>query len=185
MKNKKLLCALIISLVFNVAFLGTLGYRMLKRHQYRSHRHSRFDKSAYYEKMNLTTEQREHLDSVRMAFYPRMRSLHSALMKKRRAFAQILIEGELDSTEIENHLHLISKLQYNVEREVSHQLLREKEILTQEARKYYLKSIERYMSRRYGRSSDNYRRSGGYERRSDKSYYHGGADKDTSNTRNR
>jgi Spy/CpxP family protein refolding chaperone len=185
MKNKKIIYILIISLVFNVAFLGTLGYRLLKKHRYNGYRRNKYKKSAYYDKMNLTTEQRENLDQLRKGFSPRMRSLHTALMEKRKAFAHVLIEGDPDSTEIEEHLRIIGKLQNDVEREVSHQMLREKKILPREARKHYLESIAQFLKRRYGRPPDDYRRSGRRERGSEKSSDHGRAEKDTTRKQNR
>ena len=154
MKNRKIVLALILSLAFNVAFLGTLGYRSWKKGRFpRSHSYrEREDRRYFHEKLKLAPEQKQHLEQIRKEFSPRIKPIRIDLIQRRRALANLLIEDMPDSLEIERQLRDIGKLQMDIEREVVHQLLREKDILPQEERERYLNMIARRMGSKLGPS---------------------------------
>ena len=154
MKNRKIVFALILSLAFNMAFLGTLGYRAWKKSKYSKSYFSRErdGRKYFHEKLKLTPEQKKHLEEIREEFSPRIRPIRIDLIQRRRALAKLLIENTPDSVEIETRLQDISKLQMDIEREVIHQLLREKDLLPQEEQKRYLNMIARRMGSKLGPS---------------------------------
>jgi Spy/CpxP family protein refolding chaperone len=154
MKNRKIVLALILSLAFNAAFLGTLGYRAWKKSRLPgSDVYQESDgRKHFHEKLKLTPEQKQHLEEIREEFSPRIKPIRIDLIQRRRALANLLIENTLDSLEIETRLQDISKLQMDIEREVIHQLLREKDLLPQEEWERYLNMIARRMGSKFGPS---------------------------------
>lgn len=143
MKNRRLFFALILSLAFNVAFLGTLGYRLLNKgttSESSRHRFTR-DQRSSRERVKFSPEQKERLKQLREHFYPRIKTIRSELANDRKVLVDLLMEDKPDSLQIEKSLNLIGKHQMELEREVVYQLLKEKEVLPPELRQHYLNMV--------------------------------------------
>ena len=143
MKNRRVFFALILSLAFNVAFLGTLGYRLLNKGttlELSRHRVSR-DQNSSRERMRFSPEQKKRLKQLREHFYPRIKAIRSELVNDRKALVDLLMEDKPDSLQIEKNLNRVDQHQMELEREVVYQLLKEKEVLPPELRQYYLNMV--------------------------------------------
>lgn len=143
MKNRRVFFALILSLAFNVAFLGTLGYRLLnKGTTSESSRHRvTHDQRSSRERIKFSKEQKERLKQLREHFYPRIKAIRSELVNDRKALVDLLMEDKPDSLQIEKSLNRLGQRQMELEREVVYQLLKEKEVLPPELRQHYLNMV--------------------------------------------
>ena len=147
-KQKSILVLMIVSLVFNVAFLGGLLYRL--------HERSRLPKPPFppglkkerfsRERTDMPEGLREKMHDIHKQFSPRMRELQGRIREERDALIEILMADEPDSTAVENQLKRIGECQLEIEREVVHRLFREKDLLPLEQRRQFLEMV----TRRYG-----------------------------------
>jgi Spy/CpxP family protein refolding chaperone len=151
MKNRKTTIALILSLIFNVAFLAALGYRLWEKKDHaESTRRRPSQSSRQYrgEPLKLTEEQKELLRQVRKEFSPRIRSIQSSLNQERQLLVGLLLQDKPDSLQVENRLSRIGKFQLDIEREIMHQMLKEKQILPPELRERYLNMVVSWLGAR-------------------------------------
>lgn len=150
-KQKSILVIMIVSLVFNLAFLSGFVYRLLERSKYPKHpvaRHFMKDRSAG-ERMEMPEELRERMRDVHERFSPRMREFRERVRAERNVLVEILMADQPDSMAVENQLKRIGEFQLDIEREVVHRLFREKDLLPLEQRRQFLEMV----TRRLGGSS--------------------------------
>jgi Spy/CpxP family protein refolding chaperone len=145
MQKRLIHLALILSLVFNVAFLGALGYRLWTRRHDTHQREQRLRREPPEERMGLRKEQKEQLDKVRKDFFPRIRSIRMELFKERETLASILKGENPDTNQINVQLKRIGDLQCRIEKLVVFQLLKEKAFLDPQQREVFLQMIMRRM----------------------------------------
>ena len=165
MKRRSLLLGLTVSLIFNIAFLGSLGYRLWEKRkpktaqstrQIRDRRESRY-------RSDLTPELRERLKSLYEHASPRIKTIRTALAEERQALMELLMEAEPDSTLIEEYLVRIGRQQVNIERELISQLVKETEILPLEQRRRFLELVLK-RDRSHRRRDSNSKRTEGQEK---------------------
>lgn len=144
MKKRWLIFGLIISFAFNCAFLGGFGYRLWQKKQgLKSHSNKiRIEKGAKpFEKMILHSEQRECLARLRTEFRPRIDQIRHQLRQERKKLASLLIEDQIDTTVLRKQLEKVGQLQIEIEKEVVHEILCEREVLDPEQREYFLRIV--------------------------------------------
>lgn len=150
-KQKTILIVMVVSLVFNAAFLGGLAYRL---HDKSKHSESIFERRFVREgrpgkeRLELSPELRESLRHIHEEFSPVIRDIRDRLRKERHDLLELLVVEDSDSLAIEEKLRRIGKFQLEIEREVVHRLFREKEMLPLEQRRQFLEM----MTRRWGDS---------------------------------
>ena len=150
-KQKTIFFVMIVSLVFNAAFLGGLAYRL--------HEKSRPPKPGFppgfrgepfrRERVEIPVELRMKMRDIYKDFSPHARGIWTQLREERNALLEILMADKPDSAAIENQLKRIGEFQLEKEREVVHRLFREKDLLPLEQRRQFLEM----MMRRLGGSS--------------------------------
>lgn len=151
MKNRKTTVALILSLIFNVAFLAALGYRLWEKKEHAEsirRRPSQSNRQYRGEPLKLTEEQRELLRQVRKEFSPRIRLIRNSLTQERQLLVGLLLQDAPDSLQVEYRLSHIGKFQLDIEREIMHQMLKEKQILPPELRERYLNMVASWLGGR-------------------------------------
>lgn len=144
-KQKSILIVMIVSLVFNAAFIGALAYRL---HQRAKHPMPPFASRMMRERVagerkEIPEGLRERMRIVHDRFSPRMQELWGQLRAERSALVELLMADEPDSMMVENRLKRIGEFQLDIEREVVHRLFREKDLLPLEQRRQFLEMVTR------------------------------------------
>lgn len=144
-KKRSILVIMIVSLVFNAAFLGSLVYRLHERSKYPESRRSRGParEHASREHPEMSGELRKRMHEVHERFSPRIRELRGRIRGERDVLMGILMAEDPDSTAVENQLRRIGEFQLDLEREVVHRLFREKDLLPLEQRRQFLEMVTR------------------------------------------
>jgi uncharacterized membrane protein len=155
MKNRWLIFGLVLSLAFNLTFLGAYGYRLWqKKGEHRAEGAESARRPAPLPDghgpfwKNLRPEQRKHLQSMRREFFPRMHEIRGRLRDERKALGDLLMKDKPDTVEIIRHLNRIGELQTRIERLVTFQLVKETESMDPQQREAYIKMIIRRMGER-------------------------------------
>lgn len=153
MKNKKLFVLLILSLAFNLAFLGSLGYRLWEksRHPESRHRRASSEGGFHSERMKLSPDQKKRLDRIQEQAIEQIRMIHIALIDEKKALVQSIFNDEIDSLQIEERLHSIGNLQFNIEHAGITRILKTKEVLTPEQREQFLQIMMEKLNRAHSR----------------------------------
>ena len=160
MKSKSIKTIILLSLIFNVAFLGSLGYRIMEKKNHQKARAERKERgrTEFKEWLGLTTEQQKSLEAIREEFPSQMRPMGKQIQGERKELIRLLKEDPPDTARIVSILQNIGQIQVDMQKEIVFQVLREKDVLSEEQREQYLKMVER----RLGGGS--YRRGGGSRR---------------------
>jgi uncharacterized membrane protein len=145
MQKRYIMLGLILSLVFNVAFLGALGYRLWTRKHNPHLREQRMRRESPMEGMGLRKEQKEQLDKIRKDFFPRIRNIRMRLTKERDTLASFLKVEDPDTNRINLQLNRIGDLQCQIEKQVVFELLKEKACLDPQQREVFVRMILRRM----------------------------------------
>jgi Spy/CpxP family protein refolding chaperone len=147
MKRKMSVYLLILSLIFNLAFLGALGYRIIERKKWLAARAERAEreKKGFHEWLKLTEEQIAKLDEIRNKFPSQIRPLRNKMDEERKKLGPMLRQDPPDTSHIVAHLQSIGRLQVDIEKEIVFQVLREKAVLSPEQSEQYLKMVERHL----------------------------------------
>ena len=149
MKSRTIKFVFILSLIFNVAFLGGLGYRLLGKRPVPFLRHRLLKGKGYYEHFHCPPEIRERLRCIQREFPKKISSIRPHLFTERTILADLLKSETPDSILIEQQLDKISNLQKEIEREVVYQLLREKNEMPPEMREQFLDIVVKRLGRGY------------------------------------
>ncbi len=151
MKKRATTIILILSLAFNVAFLGSLGYKLWQRNKYEDIRIPRFNRpnGEPPERMDFRPEDREKIDQIRETFEPKINPILDALMEKRRAFGSLLweehVEENPDTFTIYERIDEIGKLQTKLEKEVTRQILMARTVLDSAGQRQFFWMLGRRM----------------------------------------
>lgn len=149
MQKKWIWLCLILSLVFNVAFIGALGYKTWTRRHGRPPADERMRREPPREDgPRLRREQRERFREMHKEFFPRIRAIRERLRGERDALAALLKEENPDTSRIYAQLERISGLQAQIEKQVVFQMLKEKAILDPSQRDAFVQRILRRMGER-------------------------------------
>ena len=145
--NYKIL--LIISLVFNLAFLGTLGYRMLtKRSHARDNTRSGRTHQTMQEWLSLEPEQEAEIQKIRDLYLPQYRALFDSINRLRELNTQVFTGGNQDTAVIFRHMDAIGKLQAGIDKLAMKQMLEESRVLNTEQREKFMNGVKERMERR-------------------------------------
>jgi uncharacterized membrane protein len=153
MQKRWMLFALILSAVFNIAFLGALGYRLYARKHlppvFRRHDPLRRDlPPPGLERMGLRDDQRKQLKKLWEEMFPRIHEVRGRLNRERDAMVLLLKQDKPDTVQIIQRLIRIGELQFQIEKLLVFQMLKEKEFLDPQQREAYLQMILRRMGDR-------------------------------------
>ena len=144
MKKRFLVITLIVSLVFNLAFIGALGYRLwFRRHKAPSHSRTTRERVQDRERFAPPPELEERIAALRSVFIPKVRSHRKDLSAAREDLISLFEQDNPDSMGIETVLHRIGQLQLNLDREVVFYMLQRKAILPPEHRDRFLEGMKR------------------------------------------
>ncbi len=147
MKTKTITVLLILSLLFNIAFISGLGYRVFRK-SHKEHSQQKEAPSRTRESLNLTEEQKAKLDEFRKMFSPKADQIRDRLVEERKVLVDLVTKEKIDSLEIENQLKQVGKFQMEMERKVVFQMISEKRIMNPEQREIFNRILtHRIMSR--------------------------------------
>jgi Spy/CpxP family protein refolding chaperone len=152
--------ALIISLAFNLAFLGTLIYRTVDKKQHSRGRSGR-ERVSMQKWLELTPEQETMIQEIRNRFSPRYKITRGKMRKAREKNMAHFMNEKPDTLAIFNHVDEVGRLQAEMEKLVIRQMMQESEVLTPEQRDKFKKRVKERMGgrsrpyRRSSKSSDN------------------------------
>ncbi|MBN2029212.1 periplasmic heavy metal sensor [bacterium] len=160
MKKRTTTIILILSLAFNVAFLGSLGYRLWQKNREADSRLTRFDRrneesvererptEEFPERPNFRPEEMAQIEEIRQMFEPRIREIQDELMEKRRALIMLMEEHEEidpDTFTIYEHIDEIGDLQAELEKEVTRQILMARTVLDSAGQRQFFWMLGRRM----------------------------------------
>ncbi len=148
-KNKLLFWGLILSLLFNIAFISSLGYHLWKTREGQKPPHNRVvqQKRFSFKRMRFTPDQRVRLREMRKKFPQSIWPLRKKLAEERRALGKLLMEEKPDTIRIDERLHRIGELQTKMEKEVVFQMLKERNVLNPEQRKQFFRIMEKHLDK--------------------------------------
>jgi len=147
MRPKWTLYALLFSVAVNIAAVGVLIYYGTARpparwvHQFHRPPH---DPWAY---LNPTEEQRERLDSLRVAYFRSLRPLRAKLVRERIALAGLALAGEADSAAFLQHVERISQIQSEMELHTLRFFRHVREVLSPEQAQAFQDRVIQFMQR--------------------------------------
>ena len=148
---------LIISLAFNLAFLGTLLYRTIDRKGPSRGERGR-ERQSMQEWLGLSPEQEEHIEVIREKFSPRYKSIRDEMhLAREKNFSQYM-SGTPDTVSLFRQVDEIGRLQAAMEKLVIRQMMEESRVFTEEQREIFMKRVKERMGRRnrsYRKSSEN------------------------------
>jgi Spy/CpxP family protein refolding chaperone len=147
-RQRWLIFALLLSIAFNFTFLGAFGYRMWIKHKHRA-AHDQWiegpppmpEGPGPEERFEFRMEQRKHFQHMRDIFLPEVKKTHEQLFQKRKELADLIMSDKPDTASVNRKLDEISSLQMKIEKEVVHQMLKERELMDPEQRKQFQKFI--------------------------------------------
>ena len=157
MKKRTTTIIVILSLAFNVAFIGSLGYRLWQKNRDTDTRFSRFDRrngeTVERERLNeesperpvFRPEEMEQIQEIRQMFEPRINEIRGDLNEKRMAFGTLLMEEHQDSLQIYQLIDEIGKLQTELEKEVTRQILMARTVLDSAGQRQFFWMLGRRM----------------------------------------
>lgn len=157
MKKRTTTIIVILSLAFNVAFIGSLGYRLWQKNRETDFRSQRFERwngeNVERERRNQESPERpifrpeemEKIQEIRQMFEPRINEIQDELMEKRRAFGTLLMEEHHDSLQIYQLIDDIGKLQIEMEKEVTRQILMARTVLDSAGQRQFFWMLGRRM----------------------------------------
>jgi len=148
MNSRWLTFGFAISVAFNCAFLGAVGYRLWLRHQKLTLQEKNIHKGPKekgFESLFLRSEQREDLRRLRKQLQPRILEIRNRLKEEREILGELLISDTIDTTMLQKQLEKVGRLQTEIEKEVIRELFYEREILDPEQRKHFLRIIVKRM----------------------------------------
>lgn len=142
-KQKTIFFVMIVSLVFNAAFLGGLVYRLNERSKKPKPLFPPPFAQGSFERRRpeIPEELREKMREIHKQYWPRMREIHDQLRVERNALLELLMIEAPDSTAIDQRLKRIGEFQLEIEKEVVHSLLRGKDFLPLEQRRQFLEMV--------------------------------------------
>jgi Spy/CpxP family protein refolding chaperone len=144
MKRRTVSIVLLLSLAFNVAFMGAWIYRYFSG-PHRSGRGWSRDRRSPWDQIELTEVQQERIDRMRKELHEKMRRLRQDIMEERRVLAEEFEAENPDSVKIAKRLQIISEKELAAEKEVVRYMLQQREILTPEQREPFMNFIKRRM----------------------------------------
>ncbi|MCJ7812889.1 periplasmic heavy metal sensor, partial [bacterium] len=150
MNKRTMIIILILSLAFNLAFMGSLGYKLWQKKDIDT-RAPRFDRQngESPEQMNFRQEEREQIDKIRETFEPKINEIQSKLMEERKQLGSLLMEEHLadhpDTLLIYQHIDEIGRLQTELEKEVTHQLFMARTVLDSAGQRQFFWMLGRRM----------------------------------------
>ncbi len=161
MNKRTIIIILILSLAFNLAFIGSLGYRLWQKNRNIDIRTPRYDwqngefperewrngwnSEESPDSINFRPNDREAIDKIRETFEPKISEIQVKLMEKRRALGTLLMEEHLDSLQIYQRIDEIGQLQTALEKEVTHQLFMAKSTLDSAGQRQFFWMLGRRM----------------------------------------
>lgn len=158
MKNKWVILVFALSLAFNFAFLGALGYKLwVKKPKTRIEAHSRNWKegTSPEERIHLRKDQKERLEKLRKEFFPRLKGIRVEMQQERKNLGILLIQEKPDTAVIVKRLDRIGKLQTRIEKEVVFHVLKETESMDPQQREIYIQIIMKRMRERRPEGGEN------------------------------
>ncbi len=148
MKKNTCSLLLILSFAFNIAFIGMLGYRMIRETRQKKDYSSGWKQSSVlYDK--LSEEKKTELDSIRGQFRSEIWPMHKKMAEVRISIFNEIQKSRPDSSVINNKIEELTEWHALFEKKASYQLLQEKNVFPDSLQQSYMD----YFSRRMSRSS--------------------------------
>jgi len=148
-KTRWIRIGLALSVAFNCAVLGALGYRLWERRAVkdRSEHHILMHHPGMGRdiRVDLKPGQKNRLRIKRDIFNPRMDSMRTAIHSARVELARMLRKDTVDMDSIDVQIDQIGVLQTQMEKEVVRQMLREKNELAPEQQKLYMDFVTAHL----------------------------------------
>ena len=147
--KKGMIYILVVSAAFNFAVLGALGYRMWEKHKQQKEIEHKIVICSPDEKNMIWVElepgQKERLHHQRLHFQPKVGSIREELHDARNHLSQLLMADTTDTIQINIQIEKIGALQTKMEKEVVHQLLKERSELDPEQRRLFLDMVVEHL----------------------------------------
>ena len=153
-RQKWTVLALLLSIAFNLTFLGAFGYRLLQKRKHRAEWTRRTERvehnptrpgepggPTFEVELKMGPEQREHMKRLRESFFPQMRQSHERIFEKRKELAGMIASAKVDTAAIGRTLDEIGRMQVEIEQKVVRQMLNERELMDPKQREQFNRII--------------------------------------------
>jgi Spy/CpxP family protein refolding chaperone len=148
MKNSTLKFLLLISLILNISFLGAAVYQYYKKSTYwTSPFGTKIEKGRFlFEELSLRSEQVKAMKEKAIPFREEVDRKRHEIGLKRKELINLLRADSPDTKAIDSTISQISRVQEEMQREVTIHMLEEKALLDKEQQKKFLDLIENAMT---------------------------------------
>jgi len=150
MKIRWLQAGLILSLAFNMGFLGAFVYVQIQKRDaanaYSEPRviHLKTDSTSHADHliwMEIDPDQKTRIRKSRLHFEPKVHKIKMKLHEEKTKLSELLVKDPVDTILIDEKIETIGRLQAEIEKEVVYQLLKEKAELGPEQSHRFLKVV--------------------------------------------
>jgi Spy/CpxP family protein refolding chaperone len=145
MKKKLGRSALLLLIVINVSALVTFAYNRWVREPGRPRTAERALADAFTRELCLSGQQAKCIKDFRFAFDSEISDIQARLREKRLALVEELKKGSPDGATLEKLIEDTSRLQAEIEKKAVENLLKEKEVLTDEQKATFFRLFEEHV----------------------------------------
>ena len=121
---------LVASLAFNAGVGATFGVRTYRHYCDGAERAAKRPRAEkFYEGLNLSAEQRAHIDASRKAMMERIGDLHRAYRARNEELAELIAAPETDPAEVQTRLDAMADMRGQIQRQIVDHYLQIKQVL--------------------------------------------------------
>ncbi len=153
MKSSTLKFLLMLSLVLNIAILGTAGYLYYKNspyHLFRTGRkHGRY--AFLVKELSLTPDQANTMEEKGRLFHKELDAAKRQMFQKKMALLSLIRSDNPDTEAINQTISSIGDMQESIQRRIVTHILEVKTLLDRDQQKRFFDLIDKFMARREDR----------------------------------
>jgi Spy/CpxP family protein refolding chaperone len=142
MKKRVVIVGISLLFIINLSAISTIGYHKYCRYRAEcAYRKNCAAENLLIDQLSLTQQQIDNIESIRSGFQDSADRMNTCLCEKRAELLDCVKSANPDSQKIEMVLSQIDSMQAELQKNVIHCLLKEKEILTPEQERRFFSII--------------------------------------------
>ena len=148
MKNSVLKFILLLSLILNIAILGSIGYSYYRNTCSRPLPFGPGRRAFLMKELSLNQRQADLMIKNQQAFHAQIDSMRQQIFKKRLQLLDLMQSDKPDTKEIDQTIEAIGDIQEDIQKTIVAHIIEVKTILNQDQQKKFFGFIENIITRR-------------------------------------